>query len=198
LGLANIASSRHELEARTAELRCHLPELEAKARCALRAGRQDVARHALERRQIAAGELALLNEQLREADLEATRLAAAEQQLAARIDAILARERMIEARQSVAEIQVRVGEALAGISGELAGLAPELAQAEEHAEALEARAAAIDRMLDLGRSAPKRSTRSSPSSSGSSQGRDGRPSRDRGTTLSRPRARPEGVPAGEP
>jgi len=108
LGLANIASSRHELEARTAELRCHLPELEAKARCALRAGRQDVARHALERRQIAAGELALLNEQLREADLEATRLAAAEQQLAARIDAILARERMIEARQSVAEIQVRV------------------------------------------------------------------------------------------
>jgi phage shock protein A len=148
--LANIASSRQDLEARTAHLRQRLPELEDEARRALRAGRRDVARHTLERRQIAAGELALLDEQLREAHLEADRLTVAEQQLAARIDAILARERMIEARQSVAEIQVRVGETLAGISVELAGLAPELAEAEEHAEALEARAAAIDRMLDPG------------------------------------------------
>jgi len=148
--LANIASSRQDLEARTAHLRQRLPELEDEARRALRVGRRDLARHTLERRQIVAGELALLDGQLREAHLEAARLTAVEQQLAARIDAILARERMIEARQSVAEIQVRVGETLAGISVDLTALAPELARAEEHAEALEARAVAIDRMLDLG------------------------------------------------
>jgi phage shock protein A len=148
--LANIASSRDELEARTAELGRRLPELEDQARCALQDGREDVARLALERRRIAAAELALLDDQLRAAHLEAARLAAVEQQFAARIDAVLARERMLETRQSVAAIQVRVGEALAGISVELAGLAPDLAQAEEHAEALEARAAAIDRMLDPG------------------------------------------------
>src|SRR3954463_16090546 len=83
--LANVASSQRELEARTAQLRRRLPELEEEARRALRAGRRELARHALERRQIAAGELELLDQQLREAHLEAERLTAVEQQLAARI-----------------------------------------------------------------------------------------------------------------
>ena len=148
--LESIASSRSQLEARTSQIGQRLAELEEEARRALRAGRQDVARHALARRQIAAAELALLERQLHDAGLETERLRVVEQRLAARIEAFLARERMLEARQSAAEAHVRINEALAGISDEIAGLGPDLAHAEEHAEELEARAAAIDRLIDLG------------------------------------------------
>ena len=55
---------------------------------------------------------------------------------------------MLTARRSTAETQVLVGEALAAISDELAAFGPDLARAEEQAEALEARVAAIARLLD--------------------------------------------------
>jgi len=82
--------------------------------------------------------------QLAESEVESERLRAVER----RLEAILSRRRMLEARQNAAALQVRVGEALAGISDELAALRPDLVEAEERAEALEARAAAIDRLLD--------------------------------------------------
>jgi len=82
--------------------------------------------------------------QLAESGVESERLRAVER----RLEAILSRRRVLEARQNAAALQVRVGEALAGISDELAALRPDLVEAEERAEALEARAAAIDRLLD--------------------------------------------------
>jgi len=148
--LDGIASSRRQLATRTAQLRLRLPALEDEARRALAAGRKDLARRVLERRQITTAELTVVERQLQEADAEAERLALVEQQLSARIESLLARERMLEARQSAAQAQVRVGEALAGISEGIGALDPDLARAEEQAEELEARAAAIDRLLDAG------------------------------------------------
>jgi len=83
-------------------------------------------------------------QQLTEADVDSERLHAVEQ----RLEAFLSRRRMVEARGNAAALQVRVGEALAGISDELAALGPDLVEAEERAEELEARAAAIDGLLD--------------------------------------------------
>jgi phage shock protein A len=83
-------------------------------------------------------------QQLAEADVESERLRAVER----RLEALLSRRRVLEARENAAAVQVRVGEALAGISDELAALGPDLVEAEERAEELEARAAAIDGLLD--------------------------------------------------
>jgi phage shock protein A len=146
--LEGVASSRDRLDTRTTAIRVRLPQLDEQARKALATGRDDVARHALARRRIAEAELASLERQLGRADLELERLGLVEQRLAARIDAFVARGRVLEARQSAAEVQVRVNEALAGISDELAGLGPDFAEVEERTEELEARAAAIDRLLD--------------------------------------------------
>jgi phage shock protein A len=145
--LEAIAEARSQLAARTVQIRERLPHLEDEAREALAAGRDDLARYALERRQVAAGELELLERQLAAADLEAERLEVTEQQLAARIDALVARERILEARRNAAEIRVQVSEALAGISDDVGRVVPDLFRAEQHAEDLEARAAAIDCLL---------------------------------------------------
>jgi len=79
---------------------------------------------------------------------DAASLGPVERRLRERLDVLAARERTLAERRSAAEAQVRVGEALAGISDEIAALGPDLARAEEEAEALEARAAAIARLLD--------------------------------------------------
>jgi phage shock protein A len=146
--VATIAASRFALAARTAETEGRLCDLEHDAKRALLAGREDAARHALTRRQIAANELVLLQKQLSRAELESERLTSVEQQLNARIEALLARKRMLEARQRVASVQVRAGEALAGISDEIVIVGSDLARSEERAQELEARAAAIAELLE--------------------------------------------------
>jgi phage shock protein A len=145
--LATITAARSQLAGRTTQLHERLRALESEARKALVEGRDDLARRALERRGIAAGELELLEQQLDAAEREAERLALAEQRLTLRVEALRAQERMLEARQSAAAIEVRVGEALAGISTDIADFAPELTHAEQRAHELEARAAAIDELL---------------------------------------------------
>jgi phage shock protein A len=83
-------------------------------------------------------------QQLAGADVESERLRAVER----RLEAFVSRRRVLEARENAAALEVRVGEALAGISDELGALGPGLVEAEGRAEKLEARAAAIDRLLD--------------------------------------------------
>jgi phage shock protein A len=148
--LDTLADAQDRLGARTGELQVRLDHLESEARQALANGREDLARRSLEQRHSTASELELLERQLLAADRDAERLARAGQQLTARVEAISAQERMLEARRSAAAIQVQVGEALVGISAEIDDCVPELARAEQRAEELEARAAAIDHLLSLG------------------------------------------------
>ena len=57
---------------------------------------------------------------------------------------------MVAARYNAAEAEVRVKESLAGVSGELAELGMAVGRAEEKADRLQARARAIDSLVDLG------------------------------------------------
>jgi len=146
--LEAIAASRNHLVMRVALIRERLPLLEQNARQALAAGQRADAQRILERRQITRSELERLEQQLRATDVEAERLASAEGHLTARLEALAVRERILDARRAAAEIQVYVGEALAGIVEEVGRLDPDLARAEQHTEELEARAVAIDTLVD--------------------------------------------------
>ena len=57
---------------------------------------------------------------------------------------------MIKARFSAAEAQVRINEAVTGVSDDFAELSATLRQAEERTESLQARATAIDRLVQEG------------------------------------------------
>jgi phage shock protein A len=146
--LERIAESRDQLVARISQLRRRLEDREAEAREALAVGNRDLARHLLARRQLVASDLELLERQLRVTNDEVQRLALVEQQLAARVDLLSTRERLIEARHGAAAIRVRVGEALAGFSDEALDDPTTAASAERRTEELEARAAALDELLE--------------------------------------------------
>ncbi len=148
--LADIGATKRRLEGQTTEVRAKLPLLENRARQSLRQGNEAQARLSLQRYQLAAAELRRLEQQLQETELEEQRLWLTEQRLSSQLEAFYARQELIEARYSAAEAQVQIGEALTGVSEELAELSRAMESAERKSEHMEARAAAIDRLVDDG------------------------------------------------
>jgi phage shock protein A len=148
--LAAVGASRGRLEGRMRDARARLPQLEQQARRDLAAGREDLARLALQRRQASLGELAALEGQVREVEDVEQRLALVERRLATHIEALSSRQEVAAARSSAAAAQVRLQEQLAGISDELADLGAALERAEHQAEQMEARASALDQLVDSG------------------------------------------------
>ncbi len=149
-GLIDVATSRKQLEGQAAKLKARVPQLEEQAKRALAAGREDLARMALQRKQTGLSELAGLETQLAEVAAEERKLTQAEGQFALRVDAFRTRRETLNARYTAAEAQVRIHESLSGVSGEFSELGLSLDRAEEKIERMKARASAIDALIDNG------------------------------------------------
>ncbi len=148
--IENVIAAKQRLRAAADAVRERLPALEDQARTELKAGREAMARLALQRRHVAEMELQTLDRQLAEVEGEEVTLAMIEQRLSAQIEAFAARQEVIKARFSAAEAQVRINEAVTGVSDDFAELSATLRQAEERTESLQARATAIDRLVQEG------------------------------------------------
>ena len=148
--LQEVGKAKSRLEEKAAETRAKLPKLEELARQALREEREDLARLRLQRRQLAGIELQGLEKQLLEIEREEHRLSLTEQRLSSQLTAFYTRQELIAARYSAAEAQVHIGEVLTGVSTELAELSQAMAEAERKSTQMQARAAAIDRLVDEG------------------------------------------------
>src|SRR2546421_11003934 len=149
-GLVDVAPAKQQLEQQAQRLESRIPPLDAQARRAVAAGRDDLARVALERRQLALNEMEGLTKQVAEVEADKQRLAGQERTLQVRIEQFRTHRQVVSARYTAAEAEVRLKESLAGVSGELAELGMAVGRAEEKAERLQARAKAIDTLVDLG------------------------------------------------
>jgi phage shock protein A len=145
-----VTAAKLRLQATAEDVRQKLPAMEDQARRELRAGDQAMARLALQRRQVVAHELETLERQLAEVEKEESALAVIEQRLVGQIEAFAARQDVIRARYSAAEAQVRINEAMTGVSHDFAELTAALQRAEQTTEDMQARATAIDRLVQEG------------------------------------------------
>ena len=149
-GLVEVATSKQQLERQSKKLEARVPQLDDQARRAVGAGRDDLARIALERKRTALAEIEGLTVQIAEVGAEESRLAGQERSLQVRIEEFRAHRDVVSARYSAAEAEVKVKEALSGVSGDLAELGMAVGRAEEKANRLQARAKALDSLADLG------------------------------------------------
>ena len=154
LGLIEVATSRRQLDAQAKKLQARVPELEAQAKRALETGREDLARMALQRKQTCLTELSRLEKQLAEVAEEERKLTLAEQQFAQRVDTFRTRREAMSAQYTAAEAQVRISEALGSVSGEAAELGMALERAEEKITRMQARALALDALIENGSLTP--------------------------------------------
>ena len=148
--LKEIRKTEARLAKMAAELEAKLPLLQDQARLAVRQNRDDLARNALERRGAAEVEVSNVKVQLEEVELEERRLSLVESRLSSQIESFYARQEVIAARYSAAEAQVRIHEALSGLSRELADLGKSLEVTEERTTRMQAKAYAIDRLVEEG------------------------------------------------
>lgn len=155
--LARVAEARGrvqtvqaQLEHGVASAQREVDGLFTEARQLVAAGREDAARVVLHRRQAVLDRARALDAQLTRVTLEDQVLASASDRLESGMALRSARQGLSAARYDAAEARARVTEVLTDVSDEFSELLAELRDADERAECMEARADALDELVEIG------------------------------------------------
>jgi phage shock protein A len=149
-GVTQVAAARNQLELQARRLEAQLVKLESEARQALSAGQEDAARRALEVKIGVQQQLRDLDPQLallRERQQQLTRQ---QQELAEALARFRAERTVQKARYDAAQSLVKIGEASAGIGTDMAQASLAVRRAQEKTQQAEARAAALDELVESG------------------------------------------------
>jgi phage shock protein A len=149
-GLADVATSRKRLELQTTQLKASADKLEQQARQAVGAGREDLAREALNRRGGVQQQLEALDAQRAQLQSEEDKLTLALQRLQTKVEAFRTKKETIKATYTAAEAQTKINEAFSGISEEMSDVGLAIQRAEDKTATLQARAGAVDELLASG------------------------------------------------
>jgi phage shock protein A len=149
-GVADVVTAKKRLELQQKQLEQSIVKLESQAREAVAAGREDLARQALERKSGVQQQLQGLDQQVQQLEAQQEKLTASQQQLQAKVEAFRSQKETIKAQYSAAEAQVRIGEAATGIGEQMADTGLAIQRAKEKTEQMQARASAIDELTESG------------------------------------------------
>ena len=149
-GVVDMVAAKRRIQQQASTVQANVERLAEQAGQALNAGREDLARWALQRKQAAMIELQGLDEQIAGMELEQEKLTAAEQRLSAKVTAFRTKKEIIKAQYTAAQAQVRIGSALSGLSEEMGDVSLAVERAETKTENLRSRAGAIDELAQLG------------------------------------------------
>ena len=140
-GIADVVTAKKRLQLQTDQLEQSVAKLVGQARQALGAGREDLARQALERK-------VAVQQQLQDLDGQIQQLEA--QQLSTKVEAFRTQKETIKAQYSAAEAQVKIGEAATGIGEQMADTGLAIQRAKDKTAQMQARAGAIDELTTSG------------------------------------------------
>jgi phage shock protein A len=148
--VAEVLTSQKRLELQAAQLKQSQGKLQAQAREALAQGREDLARLALTRAQTAQAQLEGLSTQIEQLKEQEQKLELMAQKLQGKVEAFRTQKETIKAQYSAAEASTRIGEAVTGLSEQMADVSLMVDRAQEKTQQMQARAAAIDQLVDSG------------------------------------------------
>ena len=149
-GIADVVTAKKRLQLQATQLEQSVVKLEGQAREAVGAGREDLARQALEKKAAVQAQLRGLDGQIAGLEEQQERLIQSEKQLQAKIEAFRSEKEVIKAQYSAAEAQVRIGEAATGIGEQMADTGLAIERARDKTEQMQARASAIEELTAAG------------------------------------------------
>ena len=149
-GLIEVTTAKRRLQLQAAQLEAGIRDADDQAHRALAAGREDLARAALERKQLLVGQQAGLEQQVADVQAQQDKLTAAEARLSAKIEAFRNQKEVIKAQYSASEAEVKIGEAFTGVSEEMADVELAVERATAKTQEMQARAGAIDELVSQG------------------------------------------------
>ena len=149
-GIADVVTAKKRLQLQETTLQQQVVKLDTQARQAVSAGKEDLARTALERKNIAQTELQSLDTQVTELEAQQEKLTDSEQKLRAKIEAFRTKKEVIKAQYSAAEAQVRISEAATGVGEQMADVGLAMQRAVDKTENMKARADAVQELEAAG------------------------------------------------
>jgi phage shock protein A len=149
-GIADVVTSKKRLQFQEENIKQQVVKLDTQARQALAAGREDLARTALERKNVAQTELQSLDSQIADLQKQQEQLTESEQKLRTKIEQFRSKKEVIKAQYSAAEAQVRISEAATGVGEEMADVGLAMQRALDKTENMKARAQAVGELEAAG------------------------------------------------
>ncbi|MBA3284352.1 MAG: PspA/IM30 family protein [Nitrosopumilus sp.] len=148
--IVEVVASKKRLEMQKSRILENINKLDEQAKAAVKAGRDDLARLALERKNANLNQIKELDTQIMAIQNEQNKLENAEKRLSAKVEEFKSRKEIIKAKYSSAEAQVRIKENITGISEEMSDIGMSMSRAEEKTEAMQSKAMAMDEMIESG------------------------------------------------
>jgi phage shock protein A len=149
-GIADVVTAKKRLQMQSQKIEGSVVKLDTQARQALAAGNEDLARVALERKNVAQTELQSLDQQVVELEAQQQRLTDSEANLRQKIEAFRTKKEVIKAQYSAAEAQVRISEAATGVGEQMADVGLAMQRATDKTEQMRARADAVQELEAAG------------------------------------------------
>jgi phage shock protein A len=149
-GIADVVTAKKRLQAQEKNYQDQVVKLDTQARQALAAGREDLARTALERKNVVQTELQSLDDQVHELEQQQESLTTSEQNLRTKIEQFRSKKEVIKAQYSAAEAQVRISEAATGVGDSMADVGLAMQRAVDKTENMKARANAVQELESAG------------------------------------------------
>ncbi|MEM2855774.1 MAG: PspA/IM30 family protein [Candidatus Nitrosocaldaceae archaeon] len=148
--IAEVITAKKRLEMQKSKLMDNVYKLEEQAKSALDMNREDLARLALQRKNMNIAQLQDINKQIEDMEKEQIKLEETEKRLSAKVEEFKLKKEVIKAKYSAAKAEVRVKESITGISEEMADVGLSMQRAEEKVEKMKARSEALSEMIDIG------------------------------------------------
>lgn len=149
-GIADVVTAKKRLQMQQQKLQQSVVKLDTQARQALSSGNEELARMALERKQLAQTELQSLDQQIAELANQQEKLTDSEKKLRSKIEAFRSKKEVIKAQYSAAEAQVRISEAATGVGEQMADVGMAMQRAVDKTEDMKARASAVEELEAAG------------------------------------------------
>ena len=148
--LADVATAKKRLELQAAQLQAQAQKLQDQAKQALTQNQEDLARQALARRATLGEQLESLGTQHQQVETQQQQLETTATRLQAQVDAFRTKKETLKASYTASKAQASIGEAVSGISESMTDAGMTLDRAQDKIAQMQARAGAIDELLDTG------------------------------------------------
>jgi phage shock protein A len=148
--IAEVVTAKTRLQMQKTKLVENIRTLDEESRRAIEQDREDLAKLALERKNVNMLQLQNLDKQITDMQTQQDKLEQTEKRLSTKVEEFRSKKEVIKAQYTAAEAQVRIKENLTGISEEMTDVGVAMNKAEDKTEQMKAKAKALDEMIDSG------------------------------------------------
>jgi len=139
--IADVATAKSRLELQQSQALAKANQREQQARQALTAGREDLARMALQEKETGLIQVNGLEQQIAQLRDQEEKLLTMQRTVSARVEAFRTQKEMVKAQYNAAQAQVRINETLTGMSEEASDMSLAMQRAQDKVLNMQARAA---------------------------------------------------------